>query len=133
MKPSKFTKREWSYIFYDWAESCFYRHHRHVHLPLVIRHLDIRRGSQSQRRRLDLRLHRRRHLASRSPCCRPILGTISDYQGYKKKFFRFFFLIGVVFTILLAFYPAVNERTVVGRFDSLRLRHDRLRRHERLL
>ncbi len=35
----------------------------------------------------------------------PILGTIADYQGFKKKFFAFFFALGVAFTGLLAFVP----------------------------
>lgn len=36
----------------------------------------------------------------------PILGTIADYQGNKKKFFRFFMLLGVSATALLAFIPS---------------------------
>ncbi|SHE68965.1 MFS transporter [Caloramator proteoclasticus] len=32
----------------------------------------------------------------------PILGTIADYKGYKKKFFVTFFLIGIISTSLLA-------------------------------
>ncbi len=35
----------------------------------------------------------------------PILGTIADYQGYKKKFFSFFFSIGAAATACLAFIP----------------------------
>lgn len=35
----------------------------------------------------------------------PILGTIADYQGLKKKFFLAFFLIGSLSTISLAFVP----------------------------
>ncbi|GIP17946.1 MFS transporter [Paenibacillus montaniterrae] len=33
----------------------------------------------------------------------PILGTIADYKDRKKRFFLFFFIIGVVFTASLAF------------------------------
>jgi MFS transporter, UMF1 family len=36
----------------------------------------------------------------------PILGTIADYQGNKKRFFRFFMLLGVGATALLAFIPS---------------------------
>ncbi|WP_246943905.1 MFS transporter [Bacillus pinisoli] len=36
----------------------------------------------------------------------PILGTIADYQGFKKKFFSFFFSLGVLFTGALAFIPS---------------------------
>lgn len=35
----------------------------------------------------------------------PILGTIADYQGFKKRFFSVFFGFGVIFTALLAFVP----------------------------
>ncbi|MDQ0427936.1 UMF1 family MFS transporter [Planomicrobium stackebrandtii] len=36
----------------------------------------------------------------------PILGTIADYQGMKKKFFTAFFLLGTISTALLAFVPS---------------------------
>ncbi|AQQ54497.1 MFS transporter [Planococcus lenghuensis] len=36
----------------------------------------------------------------------PILGTIADYQGMKKRFFAFFFVLGVGATAALAFIPA---------------------------
>ncbi|MEK3882922.1 MFS transporter [Paenibacillus sp. PL2-23] len=35
----------------------------------------------------------------------PILGTIADYQGFKKTFFAIFSLLGVVATALLTFIP----------------------------
>ena len=35
----------------------------------------------------------------------PILGTIADYKNFKKRFFTFFFLLGVVFTAALAVIP----------------------------
>lgn len=36
----------------------------------------------------------------------PILGTIADYRGYKKKFFVFFLILGVLSTASLAFIPS---------------------------
>lgn len=36
----------------------------------------------------------------------PILGTIADYEGFKKKFFTFFFSLGVAATAVLAFIPS---------------------------
>jgi len=35
----------------------------------------------------------------------PILGTIADYKDRKKRFFLFFFIMGAVFTVSLAFVP----------------------------
>ncbi|NTW70741.1 MAG: MFS transporter [Eubacteriaceae bacterium] len=35
----------------------------------------------------------------------PILGTIADYKDFKKRFFTFFALLGVTFSIALAFIP----------------------------
>lgn len=36
----------------------------------------------------------------------PILGTIADYRGLKKKFFSFFFILGTLSTAALAFIPS---------------------------
>ncbi|WAA08838.1 MFS transporter [Fervidibacillus albus] len=36
----------------------------------------------------------------------PILGTIADYKGMKKKFFLFFFLLGSISTLSLLFVPS---------------------------
>ena len=38
----------------------------------------------------------------------PIMGTLADYEGLKKKFFTGFFLLGTVSTALLAFVPSDN-------------------------
>lgn len=46
--------------------------------------------------------------------CAPILGTIADYQGYKKRFFSFFFLLGIVFTLMLAVVPHTQWVFLLG-------------------
>ncbi|KAA0959120.1 MFS transporter [Planococcus sp. ANT_H30] len=38
----------------------------------------------------------------------PILGTIADYEGLKKRFFVGFFILGTASTALLAFVPSEN-------------------------
>ncbi|WP_043933216.1 MFS transporter [Bacillus sp. EB01] len=38
----------------------------------------------------------------------PILGTIADYKGLKKKFFTIFFTLGITATAALAFVPGDN-------------------------
>src|SRR5690554_6115837 len=35
----------------------------------------------------------------------PILGTIADFKGFKKRFFIFFASLGVIFTLVLAIVP----------------------------
>ncbi|MFP5113057.1 MFS transporter [Bacillaceae bacterium C204] len=38
--------------------------------------------------------------------CAPILGSIADFKGFKKRLFTFFFALGIVFTLLLAVVPS---------------------------
>mgnify|MGYP001393638248 FL=1 len=40
----------------------------------------------------------------------PILGSIADYKDKKKRFFLFFFVLGVLFTASLAFVPPSSGR-----------------------
>ncbi len=35
----------------------------------------------------------------------PLLGTIADFRGFKKRFFIFFFSLGILFTFMLAIVP----------------------------
>jgi len=36
----------------------------------------------------------------------PVLGSIADFQGFKKRFFTFFFGLGIIFTFTLAIVPS---------------------------
>jgi MFS transporter, UMF1 family len=109
MKQAKFTKREWSYIFYDWAESCFTVIIGTFIFPSLYGILTDNAGL-NQNIADSIFGYVVAGISLTIALLSPILGTISDYKGYKKKFFRFFFLIGIVFTVLLAFYPAVDSR-----------------------
>lgn len=42
----------------------------------------------------------------------PLLGTLAEYKGYKKKLFNFFALFGILTTILLAFLPTSMWYTI---------------------
>lgn len=46
----------------------------------------------------------------------PILGTIADFRGFKKRFFVFFASLGVVFTLLLAVVPTDQWLVLLGFF-----------------
>lgn len=43
----------------------------------------------------------------------PILGTIADFRGYKKRFFTGFFLLGVLFTALLTWISATQWAAIL--------------------
>lgn len=96
-----FNKKEWSYIFYDWAESCFTVIVQAFIFPMLFGLLtrDIR-GAESIYGFIVSFISLGIAILS------PILGTIADYRGYKKRFFLFFFVIGIAFTFLIGFYPA---------------------------
>ena len=49
----------------------------------------------------------------------PVLGTIADYKGNKKKFFKFFCSIGILSTIMLALVPADMPMILLLNMDSL--------------
>lgn len=96
-----FNKKEWSYIFYDWAESCFTVIVWSFIFPMLYGLLAKNiEGSESIYGFIVSIISLSVALLS------PILGTIADYRGYKKRFFLFFFIIGIVFTFLIGFYPA---------------------------
>lgn len=46
----------------------------------------------------------------------PILGTIADFKGFKKRFFVFFASLGIVFTLLLAVVPSEQWLILLGFF-----------------
>lgn len=46
----------------------------------------------------------------------PILGTIADFRGFKKRFFVFFASLGVTFTFLLAVVPSEQWLLLLGFF-----------------
>lgn len=100
----KFTKKEWSYIFYDWAESAYTVVFGTFIFPILYGVLTADAGLNG-----DISASIYGYLVSGISLViailSPILGTISDYQGYKKKFFLFFFFSGIAFSVLLGFYP----------------------------
>jgi UMF1 family MFS transporter len=96
-----FTKKEWSYIFYDWAESCFTVIVSSFIFPMLYGMLT--KGMNGAESIYGF-------LVSISTLVvavlSPILGTIADYRGFKKRFFLFFFILGISCTVLIGLYPA---------------------------
>jgi len=96
----KFTRKEWSYIFYDWAESCFTVIVSAFIFPMLFGVLT--KGVNSADSIYGFLVSA---ISLSVAVLSPILGTIADYKGYKKRFFLFFFVLGIVFTVLIGFFP----------------------------
>jgi UMF1 family MFS transporter len=102
---TKLSKQEKSWVFYDWANSAYSILITTAIFPLYFKASATTAGL----------------VASASTAywgyansiatllisiCAPILGSIADFRGFKKRFFTFFFALGIVFTMLLAVVPS---------------------------
>ncbi|MGH4052572.1 MAG: MFS transporter [Clostridium sp.] len=100
----KLDKTEKSWVFYDWGNSAYSLVITSTILPLYFKSAFINSGGAS-----SLSTAYWGYANSIGTLIvallAPILGTLADYKGYKKKFFNVFFLLGIVTTALLAFVP----------------------------
>ena len=100
-----FTKEEKSWIFYDWANSAYSIIITTAVFPLFYKAAATDAGVSAA----DSTAYLGYTIAIATfilAMLGPILGTIADYQGFKKKFFTFFFSLGIIFTASLAFIPS---------------------------
>lgn len=100
----KFTEEENSWILYDWANSAYSIIISTAVFPLFFKAAATSAGVSS----VDSTAYLGYTIAIATfilAMLGPILGTIADYEGYKKKFFTFFFTLGIIFTASLAFIP----------------------------
>ena len=98
------TKQEKSWAFYDWANSAYSMTITSTVLPIYFKSV-ASAGGMSSANSTALWGYTISLSTMVVSLLAPILGTIADYKGNKKKFFKFFFSIGVLFTTLLAFIP----------------------------
>lgn len=100
----KLSKTEKSWAFYDWGNSAYSMTITSTILPLYFKAVFVSGGGDS-----TLSTAYWGYANSISTLLvaviAPILGTLADYRGYKKKLFVAFFALGVVFTALLAVVP----------------------------
>jgi MFS transporter, UMF1 family len=101
----RFTKEENSWIFYDWASSAYSIIISTAVFPIYYKAAATNAGvsSANSTAYLGYTISIATFILA---MLGPILGTIADYQGYKKRFFSFFFTLGMGFTALLAFIPS---------------------------
>lgn len=101
------TKQEKSWALYDWANSAYSMTITSTVLPIYFKSV-AESGGMSSSNSTALWGYTISLSTMVVSLLAPLLGTIADYKGNKKKFFKFFFTIGVLFTTLLAFIPENN-------------------------
>jgi UMF1 family MFS transporter len=104
-KLLSFTQKEWAYIFYDWAESAFTVVFATFIFPGLYTFLSVDIGGLTNDQSSILYQLLIAGISILIAILSPILGTISDYKGYKDRFFRFFFTLGIFSSILIPLYP----------------------------
>jgi MFS transporter, UMF1 family len=112
IKKSRFTKKEWAYIFYDWAESAYTVIFATFIFPLLYGYLSVDVGGLGQNVADSLFAFLVSGISLVVAILSPILGTLADYRGLKKKFFFIFFFVGLVSAISLIFYPVFETQSL---------------------
>lgn len=100
-KTKRFTKPEWSWILYDWANSAYTIVVTTVVLPLFFADVTLKAGVS------DVNSNAYWGYANSIAgllvaVAALFLGSLSDYKGWRSKFFKLFFFVGVGTTILLS-------------------------------
>ncbi|MBY6035047.1 MFS transporter [Fictibacillus nanhaiensis] len=101
----QFTKEENSWMFYDWANSAYSIIITTAVFPLFYKAAAMKAGVSAS----DSTAYLGYTIAIATfilAILSPILGTIADYKGLKKRFFTFFFVLGLISTVSLAFIPS---------------------------
>lgn len=94
MRPKRFTKPEWSWIMYDWANSIWATNIMSAIFPIFFAMIATDRGDVIYGYAVSIGNLAVAILA-------PYLGAIGDFRGMKKKLWAGFMIVGVVFTALM--------------------------------
>ncbi|MBS6041831.1 MAG: MFS transporter [Clostridium baratii] len=100
----KFSKEEISWALYDWANSAYSMTITATILPIYFK-MVAENGGMSGATSTAYWGYTISASTLIVSLLAPILGTIADYKGNKKKFFKFFVALGIVATIMLALVP----------------------------
>ncbi|MCY7866258.1 MFS transporter [Bacillus spizizenii] len=101
----RFTKQENSWVLYDWANSAYSIVVTTAVFPLFYKSAVVESGigAAQSTAYLGYTIAISTFILA---MLGPILGTIADYEGCKKRFFGFFVSAGVASTAMLAFIPS---------------------------
>lgn len=100
-KLSRINKKEWSWILYDLANSAYSITITAAILPIFFKSLTDSAGIAASRSTAYWG-YSVSFATLLIAVLAPVLGTISDYRNYRKRFFIFFFIMGVIFTSALS-------------------------------
>jgi MFS transporter, UMF1 family len=100
----KMSKTEKSWVFYDWANSAYSLIITTAIFPLYFKAAASQAGIGSTTS-IAYWGYANSIATLLISIFAPLLGTIADYKGFKKKFFTFFFSLGIVFTMVIAVVP----------------------------
>jgi MFS transporter, UMF1 family len=102
---SRMTKQEKSWVFYDWANSAYSILITTAVFPLYFKAAATEAGLAGSTSTAYWG-YANSFATLLISICAPVLGSIADFRGFKKRFFTFFFALGIIFTFLLAVVPS---------------------------
>ena len=100
VNTKKFTKQEKSWIMYDWANSVYATNIMAAIYPIYFTSVCKSSGVGGT----EMWGYGTSIATFVIAILAPVLGAIGDYKGMKKRFFTFFMLLGVVFTLTMAIF-----------------------------
>jgi len=102
IKEKRFNKVEWSWIFYDWANSIWATNIAAAIWPIYFALVVNRLANAGE---INTVYGYAVSIANFAVAVMaPFLGAIGDFKGMKKKLWKFFMLIGVFFTLFMAIF-----------------------------
>jgi MFS transporter, UMF1 family len=102
---SRMSKQEKSWVLYDWANSAYSILITTAIFPLYFKSAAEKAGLAATTSTAYWG-YANSFATLLISLCAPILGSIADFKGLKKRLFTFFFGLGIVFTLLLAVVPS---------------------------
>ncbi|MBP2242802.1 UMF1 family MFS transporter [Cytobacillus eiseniae] len=111
----KMSKPERSWVFYDWANSAYSIVIVTAIFPLYFKSAAAEAGIASATSTAYWGYANSIATLIVSILA-PLLGTIADFRGFKKRFFTFFASLGIIFTLLLAVVPMEQWLILLGCF-----------------
>ncbi|MEH7389435.1 MFS transporter [Bacillus sp. JJ1503] len=111
----KMTKAERSWAFYDWANSAYAIVVVTAIFPLYFKSAATDAGISSSASTAYWG-YANSFATLIVSILAPLLGSIADFRGFKKRFFTFFASLGIIFTLLLAVVPSDQWLILLGCF-----------------